>query len=219
VWQGAPVTYESGATVVLRDFFPDGRIRAVECGVVVADDEQGTMVWVGKGSAVIRRSALDGRPTRDLPIEEKMRRPTLPVAGSWDGFGVLILTPPGDAGWSVWWFYNPDGLFDGWYVNLQTPARRWWGGLDLEDQALDVVIGPDRDWRFKDENEFRHRTGLPLFWSAGQAEGIRTVALGVIARAESGEPPFDGRWCDFRPDPAWPPTALPWWWDLPRPAR
>ena len=45
--------YEIGTEVVLRDFQADGRIRAVECGRVVSDDELGTAVWVGGGSAVI----------------------------------------------------------------------------------------------------------------------------------------------------------------------
>ena len=70
------MTYEAGSTLVLRDFYPDGRIRAVECGRVVADDAQGTVVWVGNGSAVIRRMTLTGEPTRALPYPAKMRTPT-----------------------------------------------------------------------------------------------------------------------------------------------
>ena len=27
--------------------------------------------------------------------------------------------------------------------------------------------------------------------------------------AEAGDFPFDGTWCDLRPDPAWPPLARP----------
>jgi hypothetical protein len=208
------MTFAPGSPVVLRDFYPDGRIRAVECGVVVAEDEHGTMVWVGGGSAVVRRTAIDGRPTRGLPVEEKMRLPTLPVTDVWNGFGVLVLTPP-DGGAGVWWFFDPAGTFAGWYVNLQAPARRWWGGIDLEDQALDVVIDPDRTWRYKDEDEFRQRTGMPGFWTAAEAAAIEGEARRVIGRAEAAAAPFDGRWCDFRPEPKWVPTALPWWWDLP----
>jgi hypothetical protein len=200
------VVFEIGSTVVLRDFQADGRIRAVECGRVVAEDELGTAVWVGGGSTVIRRATLAGEPNRHLPVETKLRTPTLPTVGTWHGFGVLILTPP-DAAHCVWWLFTEHGEFDGWYVNLQTPARRWWGGIDLEDQTLDVLIAPDRTWRWKDEED------------AGEAAAARAEAHRVIALAEAHDAPFDGRWCDFRPDPSWPPTDLPWWWDLPRPDR
>lgn len=34
---------------------------------------------------------------------------------------------------------------------------------------------------------------------------------------EAGAFPFDGTWCDFRPDPAWAvPAELPAGWDRPR---
>jgi len=199
------VRYEIGTEVVLRDFQADGRIRAVECGRVVSDDELGTAVWVGGGSAVIRRATLDGAPTRYLPVETKLRTPTVPVVGTWHGYGVLILTPR-DAAHCVWWFFTEQGMFDGWYVNLQTPGRRWWGGIDLEDQVLDVVIAPDRTWRWKDDDD--------TIGAAIREEGQRVIAL-----AEAGAAPFDGRWCDFRPEQSWRPTGLPWWWDLPRADR
>jgi hypothetical protein len=43
-----------------------------------------------------------------------------------------------------------DGEFASWYINLQTPVRRWWGGLDFRDHAPDVVVAADRTWRWKD---------------------------------------------------------------------
>jgi hypothetical protein len=36
-----------------------------------------------------------------------------------------------------------------------------------------------------------------------------------MAMAAAGEPPFDGRWTDYRPDPAWAPVPLPADWDRP----
>ena len=47
----AHVAYEIGSAVVLRDLYPDGRIRAVECGRVVVDDAQGT---IGLGFGCLR---------------------------------------------------------------------------------------------------------------------------------------------------------------------
>jgi hypothetical protein len=36
-----------------------------------------------------------------------------------------------------------------------------------------------------------------------------------MAMAAAGEPPFDGRWTGYRPDPAWTPVPLPADWDRP----
>ncbi|MGY0006065.1 hypothetical protein [Micromonospora sp. I033] len=43
-----------------------------------------------------------------------------------------------------------------------------------------------------------------------RAEGERLLTL-----ARAGAAPFDGQWMDFQPDPAWRPTMMPHWWELP----
>jgi hypothetical protein len=44
---------------------------------------------------------------------------------------------------------------------------------------------------------------------------VRQAGKDVIALVEAGAFPFDGSWCDFRPDPSWPPLPqdLPEHWD------
>jgi hypothetical protein len=100
-------------------------------------------------------------------------------------------------------------------VNLERPAHRWRGGIDVLDHALDIVVQPSRSWAWKDEDDFADRTGSPLFWDERQAQGIRAEGLRVTALADSARFPFDGTWCGFRPDPSWPPSRLPRWWDQP----
>jgi hypothetical protein len=86
-------------------------------------------------------------------------------------------------------------------------------GLLTYDQALDVLVAADRTWHWKDEDEFAERTGHPLFWDQAAASAIRSEANRLIGLAEAAQFPFDGTWCNFRPDPDWQPTELPWWWD------
>ncbi|WP_051653874.1 DUF402 domain-containing protein [Kitasatospora cheerisanensis] len=147
-----------------------------------------------------------------------MRLTTLAVPSTWQPYGTLILTPP-QAAHSVWWSFDPDGSFVGWYVNLESPVGRWSGGTDHIDQALDILVAPDRSWRWKDEEEFTERTGHPFFWDEAGAAAIRAEGERVIALAEAGAFPFDGTWCDFRPGPGWAATGLPWWWDQPGAGR
>jgi predicted RNA-binding protein associated with RNAse of E/G family len=117
--------------------------------------------------------------------------------------------------WSVWWFFRDDGGFDGWYGNLESPRVRWSGGVDTSDRALDVVVEPDRSVAWKDEDEFALLTGRADRWTASQAVGIRADGEHLMRLAEAGAFPFDGRWTDFRPDPAWTVPDLPPDWDRP----
>ena len=101
-----------------------------------------------------------------------------------------------------------------WYVDLAEPVRRAGDGIVTFDRSLDIVIGPDRRWRWKDEDHFAHiqRFGwiTPAYAAELRAEGER-----VIARVEAGQSPFDSEWLDWRPDPAWPLPTLPLDWEIP----
>jgi hypothetical protein len=81
------------------------------------------------------------------------------------------------------------------------------------------VVAPDLSWRWKDEDEFTERLAHPEHYWVPDSAAVRAEGRRVIEQAEAGEFPFDGTWCDFAPDPAWPvPTVLPEGWDRP-PAR
>jgi hypothetical protein len=207
------VTFAPGGTVVRRTLHPDGRIGSVQSARVVADDERGLRIWVARGSATMRRVDLDGRTVRHLPWAAELHLPTTLAPSTWSGFSTLMLVPP-DRPWSVWWSWRPDGAFAGWYVNLEAPARRWAGGVDVDDRTLDLLVAPDRTVSVKDEDEFAAQTGDVHFWSSAEAETIRADADAVAADAAAGRFPFDGTWVDAG---AWldlPPSELPWFWDL-----
>jgi len=101
-----------------------------------------------------------------------------------------------------------DGRFVCWYVDLQEPMRRAGGGIVTFDRSLDIVIEPDRRWRWKDEDHFEHIQRFGWI-SARRAAELRAVGLEVIADVEAGRSPFDSAWIDFTPDPEWPSPELP----------
>jgi hypothetical protein len=208
-----------GETVLRRGFSRGDRLGHVDSGRVVVDNDHGVLAWIGPGSTVLRRATVGGQPVRKMPFPYKTQIPTVLRPGTWTGGGVLVLTRPGQAS-SVWWFFDENGAFLRWYVNLEAPAVRWRDadglGLDTVDHALDMWVNPDLSWEWKDEDEFADRTGHPYYWDDDVAVAIRAEGERVAKVAESGEFPFDGTWCDFKPDPAWPPSRLSTAWDRPR---
>jgi predicted RNA-binding protein associated with RNAse of E/G family len=122
---------------------------------------------------------------------------------------------------SVWWLFAPDGAFAAWYVNLEEPGVAWddgvAAGVDLTDHDLDIWVWPDRSWEWKDDDELEERLGFPEHYWVSEPEAVWAAGRAMIPLIEAGEYPFDGTWCDFRPDPAWTvPDRLPDGWDRPR---
>jgi hypothetical protein len=209
--------FSPGDTAVRRLLHADGRLGPVFAGIVVRDDADGLLLWIDADAEALTVTRLDGRPTRKLPYAEELRLPLIHTPTIWSELGgALVLTPPASP-WSVLHFYDRAGAFTGWYVNLEQPAARWWGGVDVLDHALDILVAPDRTWRWKDEDELADHTGIPGLWDEVGAAQIRAAGERAVALVEAGAFPFDGTFRDFRP--AWAPARMPWWWDQVRTAQ
>jgi hypothetical protein len=101
-----------------------------------------------------------------------------------------------------------------WYVDLAEPVRRAGGGIVTFDRSLDIVVGPDRRWRWKDEDHFAHIQRFGWITQDYAAE-LRAEGERVIARVEAGASPFDTEWLEWKPDPDWPLPTLPADWETP----
>ena len=222
-----------GRPVVYRNI-TGGRLVNVRPCRVVSDDDRGLLLWLARGSATAVEVAVDGRGIRSMPFTEWVGLDHHLAHGRWQGPGILKFIPP-DVDHSVWFFYHDAGdtsaaasttgradarEFAGWYVNLEERAVRWddgdLAGVDAVDQDLDIVVAPDRTWRWKDEDEFTERLALPEHYWVRDEAAVRAEGQRVIKKIETGEFPFDGTWTDFTPDPSWPvPRSLPSGWDRP----
>ncbi|BCJ54097.1 hypothetical protein Asp14428_55720 [Actinoplanes sp. NBRC 14428] len=198
--------FAPGSTVVRRFLHPDRRIASAQAAHVVADDERGLLLWCDIGSATMRRTDLSGTPTRDLPVARELAMPTMLAPSVRENFRSLTLLPP-EAGHAVSWSWLADGAFAGWYVNLESPARRWSGGVDSHDHTLDLLVTADRRRLWKDEDDFA------TAYAGATAHDIRAEGERVAKLADAAEFPFDGSWLDFTRD--WGPAALPATWDVP----
>ena len=133
-------------------------------------------------------------------------------AHSWERTRLLLLLEP-DVWYSVNLFFEPtDGRFLCWYVNFQDPFRRSRIGFGTRDLVLDLVVGPDRKWGWKDEDEFAELV-LRRMVTPEEEWLVRRAGEDVLALVEAGRPPFDDTWTAWRPDPAWGLPELPEGWE------
>jgi hypothetical protein len=207
---GRPVLYRNIARGVVVNVRP--------CRVV-SDDERGLLLWLARGSAIAVEVAEDGRGIRTMPFTEWAGLRHRLEPGTWQGPGILKFLPPG-VDHSVWFFRDDAGRFALWYVNLEEHGVRWddgeLAGVDVVDQDLDIVVAPDRTWRWKDEDEFAERLAVPGHYWVPDPDAVWAEGRRVIKEIEAGEFPFDGTWTDFVPDPSWSaPLSLPAGWDRP----
>jgi hypothetical protein len=212
--------FQPGNLAVRRHFMRGHAMSRAWVGRVAADDDRGLWLWFATGSAFRDIGAADGRTFREVPFQEWGRTPRAMRELRWTG-DVLMLHQP-QAAYSVWFFFRgTGGGFDGWYVNLERPGVRWaaagLAGIDTVDYDLDIVVAPERTWRWKDEDEFRAHLAVPDVYWCDDEQSVRDTGREVVKLVEAREFPFDGSATSFRPDPQWTvPTAMPAGWDGPR---
>jgi len=206
---GAGGTWAPGTHILWR-YLAGDRVLDVRPVTVVADTSELLAVWLAGGTPRIRPVGPDGSEIRRIPLEQRFRVPRSTRHCTWFGTGILKLAPKG-AAHSVWLFWDANGLQRGWYVNLETPHRRWHGGVDTTDHVLDIWVTPDRNWMWKDEDEFAAAIEAGRFTEA-EAAAIRAEGERVIGTIRAWGAPFRDGWENFRPEHDWPLPTLPADW-------
>ncbi|MGW5362740.1 DUF402 domain-containing protein [Actinopolymorpha pittospori] len=199
-----------GGTLVVQEYWRGHLWSAVPHVLVVAEADQ-YVTYLPAGAAATYASSV-GIPGRDhlsraerkllamescvyRVVERQVAPETLHffTRGSWARVNL---------GWTT------ERTFLGWYVNFELPATPSGTGLRTMDLVLDILIGPDGEWAWKDRADFDEavRRGVldPKLLATFEAESDR-----VRARAASRLGPFDERWQTWRPDPGWCMPVLP----------
>ena len=130
-----------------------------------------------------------------------------PFDTEWEQTHVLRFEAPGSRH-SIEIYWTLDWELLSWYVNLQTPTELANGWIDTTDQALDIVVSPDGEWRWKDEDELAEAVELGI-WTEQEAEEIRAEGERVIAAS-----PWPTGWENWRPPEDWGPLGLPRDWHV-----
>ncbi|SFS68036.1 DUF402 domain-containing protein [Saccharopolyspora flava] len=208
-WDAPRHLWAPGDEVLYSFWRLDGSLGTVHPARVVSDDGEDLLCWVLPDTPIRITTSPDGRSPREMPLAERFSGPRVPARSTWRGTSTLRLVQ--EHRWSsVWWFFEPSGEFRNWYVNLEIPRGRDEHGVRRVDGVLDVEVMPDGSWSWKDEDELEDALAAGRFSTAELAE-LRAEGEEMISRAKDGAFPFDGTYCDARPDPAWPRPALPGW--------
>ncbi|GAA0450040.1 hypothetical protein Ade02nite_59140 [Paractinoplanes deccanensis] len=193
-------------SVLLRYRYHDGAPQAAFPMRVVEDDGERVVAWLAPETEIMYWALPDGGDPRSLPLEARFSAPLTTARRRWQGGGVLRVVPLG-APFQVVHFWEANGDFAGWYVNLEAPKRRAGDRIDSVDWHLDLWISPDREptWKDIDEAEAALAAGhltpgeLALAWRQGND----------IIDGLAGWPALVGDWRSFAPPVEWGPLALP----------
>lgn len=201
--------WKPGDAIIVRSVRENARVGTVLPMTVVRDDDDLIALYLTPGTVCKRRVGKRGGPSGRVLIEDSGQHEDW----TWIGNRRLLLWRSHE--WfvvSLFW-HDGDDTFLGWYVDILEPLRHTPVGFDTRDLILNVVIEPDRRWRWKDEDE--------LVWCAENrllapydAESIGRVAERAVNVLEAGDPLFTDEWIAWRPDPMWPISAAPEGWNV-----
>ncbi|PCC41441.1 DUF402 domain-containing protein [Brevibacterium aurantiacum] len=174
---------------------------------VVADDDHHLAVWMAADTRMLYQVTTDGHDLRSVSGTDRFTAPRAQAVRNWVGSGILAVFQPNTM-YSVWFFETKPGLRNSYYVNIEEEFTRSDSGIVTSDLVLDVLVGPDRDCAFKDEDELElaHRAGV---FSTSKVEQIRQVAQQAVEDVEHWEFPFNAGYEGFQPDPDWTVPTLP----------
>lgn len=198
--------WEPDQVIVIREIWQN-KVYSVTPVRVVQDTLRWSALYLPPQTPCLWPHTREGVTIR-IPTEEWVLD-----GGPWTSSDVLFLVQPG-SGYTAVGFWDDDYRFHSWKINLEQPMRRTPLGFDYMDQLLDIVVRADRStWHWKDEDEVRLAQALGIF-TAEQVSELYQLGERAVQSILSNEPPFDGNWENWKPDPAWrAPLDLPQGWE------
>jgi hypothetical protein len=198
--------WEPGQGIVLREVWR-AKVYSIIPLRVAQDSGNWTALYLPPRTSSLWPHTREGVTIR-IPADEWVLD-----GGPWEGGDILYLVQPG-LGYIVTGFWDEDRIFDHWKIDLVEPVRRTWLGFDYMDQLLDMMVSDDRStWRWKDEDEVREAQARRLF-TAEQVSDLYQRGARALRALQTNEPPFDGRWETWQPNPEWRvPFHLPNGWE------
>ena len=143
---------------------------------VVRDDPRGLVAWLPADSQRVVAVPVDGRGLRDRPVAERSDVERVLQVAAWRGPGIVKIAPTG-VPWSVWYFTDGAGTFEGHYVNLELVHERPTDGsprVHSRDLILDLWLEARRDLAQGRRRAGRGRRSREVHLRAGWRSSARS---------------------------------------------
>lgn len=180
--------------------------------IVVVDSPDSLAFYIPAETSYLRLVTAEGiELPRIVSVDELDRIAKRLVVTDFGKRHRLVVARPGehyavDITWT-----EPEWRHIEWYVNIQAPFERTSSGFRTTDQVLDIVIAPDRSWRFKDMDELAPSMASGRL-TPDEAASVRNVAGRVVRTIEEWSWPFDAGYEHWRPLEEWTRPFLPPEW-------
>jgi len=208
--------FSPGEPIVIRTVL-SGRVRYAQPAVVVQDEpDDDLLVWFrpeGTPMKVPAAHLATGDDRILLSREECRTGRWIHHDAVWSSTHVLGFTRTSSwwSAWQMWESATWQPLV--WYVNFERPFMRTRFGFDTRDLCLDLVVSLTGEIVEKDRDDYDERVRMGLI-RRDEAAAVEDALVAARRTIRAGSQPFDNRWFDWRPDPAWSVPALPTDWVL-----
>jgi hypothetical protein len=209
--------WETGESCVLRGIV-NNQVWLAQSVIVVKDKPEETVLLLMPGAqCAFPEGYWRWRKNKDFSHgtrwQEAKRDHITLREFSWERNRILIFLEP-EKFYSCFLFWNnASGRFTCYYINFQLPYHRSHCGFDTLDLDLDIVIDPQYNWEWKDEDEYQagiNEGGIQYEW----VKGIEKSQEEVFDRINKRRYPLDGSWLQWQPVPTWLPPKLPESWQV-----
>lgn len=201
------------SVTLLRYAYPDGRIQAALPLKLIEESSERLVGWLPSGSEIAYWATERGSDPRATPLSERFAHRLGTARQVWKGGSVLRVIPL-EQPWQVLHFWNPDGTFAGWYVNLESEKSQDRLGVSAVDWHLDLLISAEFEVEWKDEEE-AEVAARTEYLREDDLRRARDVGEAIVSDPRSFIDRL-GRWDLTRsPEAAGPPLSLPPGWDIP----
>jgi hypothetical protein len=209
--------WTAGESCVLRGVV-NNQVWLAQSVIVVKDKPKGTVLLLMPGAqCAFPEGYWRWRKNKDFSQgtrwQEAQRDHIFLREFSWERNRLLIFLEP-EKFYSCYLFWDhASGQFICYYINFQLPYYRSHCGFDTLDLDLDIVIDPQYNWEWKDEDEYQ----AGIREGGIQQEWVRRIEKSqgeVFDRINKRTYPFDGSWLQWQPIPTWLPPKLPERWQV-----
>ena len=187
------MTYWSkGDTIILRNIArSDGTVTSAIPSTCIEDCEHYLATYIAKDTPFKNNYSIPQSQRVNAVMSSKASVERSYKELAWWHHTLRIYLP--NTYYSIWFFYDEQGVFTSYYGNLEAPFLRTPIGIDTRDYGLDIVANTKGEWQWKDEDEFAKRLEVNIDSLKHQAN-IRMAGEDFIYRLEQNEFPFNQNW-------------------------